>query len=264
MNPTPDAWTAGDAYEAYMGRWSRALAREFLAWLRPAPDGRWLEVGCGTGALTSAIVALARPTSVTACDPSAPFLEHARKIVPGPCTFSVLTDQLPRLDAGFDAIVSGLVLNFVPEPRAMLAAMRERARPGATLAAYVWSYAGGIELLKVFWEDAVALDPAAAAADESRRFAGWDGSMLEPLWQQAGLNDVQVTQLEIPTPFADFDDYWRPFLGRTGPAPAYVASLDPERRERLRARLESRLAGSGAPIELRASAFAVRGAAPPQ
>jgi SAM-dependent methyltransferase len=246
-----------------MGRWSRALARLFLEWLRPPPSGHWLEVGCGTGALTAAICDLCEPASVVACDPSEPFIEHAQSTLPDACTFCVLpeVDALPGRDGGFDTVVSALVLNFMPEPERALGVMRARSRPGGTVAAYVWDYAHGPEFLRIFWEEAVALNPGAAALDESRRFGDWQEPALASLFRAAGLAQVETGMLEMTTGFADFEDYWRPFLGGSGPAPSYVASLDPARGELLRVRLARRLSSAGdGTIRLRARAFAVRGA----
>jgi SAM-dependent methyltransferase len=257
-----DAWSAGDAYEAYMGRWSRPLAREFVAWLKPRPAAHWLEVGCGTGALTAALCAGCDPASVLACDPSAAFVAHARNgIADSRATFVTAgADDLPTRDGGFDWIVSSLVLNFVPEPQRAVESMRERLRPGGTVAACVWDYAEGVEFLRRFWDEAVASDPAAAPHDEGRRFPLCHRDALTALFRAAGLERVESGAVEIPTEFTGLDDYWKPFLGGTGPAPAYVASLDPARREALRTRLEARLgAGAGRPIRLRARAWAVRG-----
>lgn len=261
-NVPGDSWAAGDAYEAYMGRWSRTLARVFLEWLRPAPSLHWLEVGCGTGALTSAICALTQPASVTACDTSAPFIEHARRTLGG-ATFQVIpgAEELPGRDGGFDAVVAGLVLNFVPDPVRALEIMRERCR--GTVAAYVWDYGDyGVEFIGRFWEAAIAEDPAAAALDERLRFGAWTPVALAAHFHKAGLDDVRTDRLEVPTEFDDFEDYWRPFLGGVGPAPSYVASLDPEHRERLRAHLERQLpSGRTGRIALRARALVARGTA---
>lgn len=257
-----DAWAAGDAYEAYMGRWSRRLAREFLAWLKPGPSAHWLDVGCGTGALTSAICERGAPASVVGCDPSAAFVAHAQsRIADARSSFVTAgADELPNRDGGFDWIVSSLVLNFVPEPPRAVESMRQRLRDGGTVAACVWDYAAGVEFLRHFWDEATASDPAAAPLDEGRRFPLCHRDALTSLFRVAGLARVEAGMLEIPTEFAGFDDYWRPFLGGTGPAPAYVASLDPTRREALRARLSRRLAtGAGQPIRLKARAWAVRG-----
>ena len=257
-----DTWVTGAAYEAYMGRWSRPLARVFVEWLHPKPLAHWLEVGCGTGALTSTICDLCEPASVVACDPSEPFIEHARNnLADARASFVIAgAEALPSRDGGFDAVVSGLVLNFLPDPGQAVASIRERLRPGGTIAAYVWDYAEGMEFLRCFWEEAVASDPRAAALDEGRRFPLCRPQALASLFQAAGLAQVETGLLEIPTDFADFDDYWTPFLRGTGPAPSYVASLDPPGRELLRERLRRRLhRGSDKRIGLRARAWAVRG-----
>ena len=260
--PSRDRWAAGDAYEAYMGRWSRALAQVFVDWFRLPQASHWLEVGCGTGALTAAICDRTRPASVVACDTSQPFIEHARSTFSGACTFHVIAgaDALPSRPQGFDAVVSGLVLNFVPDPALALATMRARTRPGGAVAAYVWDHAGGVEFLRYFWEEAVALDPGAAELDERHRFRSWQTPALESLFRAAGLLQIETGALEIPTDFRDFGDYWQPFLGGSGPAPTYVASLDPSRRELLRARLERRLpSDDDGHIRLRARALVARG-----
>jgi len=256
-----DRWAAGVAYEAYMGRWSRQLAREFLAWLNPKPALHWLEAGCGTGSLTSVVGELGQPASIVACDPSQAFVDHARSHVTDERASFVVAgaDSLPTRDGGFDAIVSGLVLNFVPDPDRALASMAERASSGGVVAAYVWNYAGGLEFLQCFWEEAVALDPAAAALDESRRFGSWHPSTLAARFHASGLAQIETGVLEIQTDFSDFDDYWQPFLGGTGPAPSFVASLDATRRAELQSRLEQRLERGNERIRFRARAWAVRG-----
>ena len=245
-----------------MGRWSRRLARAFVEWLQPTRLANWLEIGCGTGALTSTICELSEPRSIIACDVSEPFVAYAREHVPDArASFIVAgSDVLPHRDGGFDVAVSGLVLNFLPDPEAALASIRERLRGGATVAAYVWDYAKGMEFLRLFWEGAVALDPRAVAVDEGKRFPLCEASALASLFRTCGLAQVETRALEIPTDFTTFDDYWLPFLRGTGPAPSYVASLNPADRELLRERLERRLpAGSDGRIPLRARAWAVRG-----
>jgi SAM-dependent methyltransferase len=259
--PAGDSWAGGDAYEAYMGRWSRPVAPAFLRWLPAPPAAHWLEVGCGTGALTATLLGTA-PASVVACDPSAPFVEHARRAVSDARVsfVNVGAEALPGRPGGFDAVVSGLVLNFLPQPARALEAMAARLRPGGVVAAYVWDYADGMEPLVRFWEAAVALDPAAAGVDERARFPLCDLGRLAALFAGAGLQRVAAEPLELEAQVADFDDYWRPFLGGTGPAPSYLASLEPPRREQLRERLRQRL-GSG-PLRLRTRALAVRGFVP--
>jgi hypothetical protein len=138
--------------------------------------------------------------------------------------------------------------------------MVRSARVGGTVAAYVWDYAGRMELLRIFWDTVIALDPAAASLDEGRRFPLCQPRELERLWREAALVDVQSSAIEVTTPFQNFEDYWHPFLGGQGPAPAYVASLDDQRAEALRERLRTCLpAQPGGQIDLRARAWAVRG-----
>jgi SAM-dependent methyltransferase len=206
-----DRWAVGAAYEAYMGRWSRPLARAFVEWLAPAPRAHWLDVGCGTGALTAAICDIGKPASVVACDPSGPFLEAASS-------------------------TRGIV------------------------AAYVWDYVEGMQFLRRFWEVAVALDPHAANLDESKRFSFCNAEELVARFRGAGFGKVDTERAQVVTDFASFDEYWGPFLGRTGPAPSYVASLDPAQRDRLRDALRERLEPApGCHLSLTASAWMVRG-----
>jgi SAM-dependent methyltransferase len=222
-----DTWAAGAAYEPFIGRWSRPVATEFVRWLAVPAGGRWLDVGCGTGALTQTVLAMADPAEVQAVDPSEGFVGHAAERVDDPrAHFGV--GSATDLPAGpFDAVVSGLVFTFVPDPDAALAAMRAAA-PGGLIAAYVWDYAEGMELLRVFWDAVVALDPAAGDLDEGRRFPLCRPDALDELWRRAGIEHVDLRAVRVPTVFADFDDYWNPFLGGQGPAPTYVAQLGSE------------------------------------
>ena len=260
-----DGWNAGETYEAFMGRWSRPLAREFVRWADVPPGSHWLDVGTGTGALAGAICALARPASVVACDPSAPFIESARS---GPTdarlTFVVAGSRsLPRRRGGYDAVVSGLALNFFPDPDRAIREKIEAARSGGVVGAYVWDYAEGMELLRYFWEAAEAIAPAVADVDERRRFPICGAAPLASAFTAAGAEEVRGTALSLPTRFVGFDDYWRPFLGGTGPAPSLVSTLSPTGKaglvRELRDRLPIRPDGS---IELRARAWAVVGHAP--
>lgn len=257
-----DRWLVGDAYEAYMGRWSRPLARVFIEWLQPTPAAHWLEIGCGTGALTSTVCGLGDPASIVACDPSESFVAHARAGLDDSRVSFVVADSsaLPHRDKGFDLAVSGLVLNFLPDPQEAVASIRERMHLGATIAAYVWDYSDGMEFLRVFWDEAAALDPRAVALHEGGRFPLCTGAAMESLFKKCGLSRVETSAIEIPTRFEAFDDYWRPFLQGTGPAPSYVSSLDAPGRDRLKHRLEQRLPVDGdGHISLRARAWAARG-----
>ena len=258
------AWTGGTAYEAYIGRWSRLVAADFLRWLDLSPQLAWLDVGCGTGALTGAILAHASPRLVVGCDRSSEYLGHAKATITDPrADFQVAElAALPTTPNGFDVVVSGLVLNFLPDPSAALARFRSALRPGGTIAAYVWDYASGMQLLRTFWDAAAALDPSASALDEGHLFPLCHPAPLRRLFAESGLTSVEVTDLTVPTPLAGFEDYWRPFLGGQGPGGQYVAQLAPSDRDRLATRLRATLAtDTDGTLALTARARAVRGVA---
>jgi SAM-dependent methyltransferase len=256
-----DTFERGDPYEQYVGRWSRRVAPLFLAWLGVPAGRRWLDVGCGTGALCAAILEHCAPASVAGVEPSEGFLETARGRLAGRAVLHRGdATRIPLADASVDVVVSGLVLNFVPDQRAALSEMARVTAGGGTIGAYVWDYAGKMELMRLFWDAAVEVDPGAARLDEGIRFPLCRPEALRELFADARLDDVQVTAIDIPTPFADFDDYWRPFLGGQGPAPAYAMSLDEAMRGRLRDRLRARVpVEADGSIALTARAWAVRG-----
>jgi SAM-dependent methyltransferase len=258
--PVSDAWERGDPYEQYVGRWSRRVAPVFLSWLCLPAGRRWLDVGCGTGALCAAIVDHCSPSSVAGVEPSPGFLETARQRLAGRAALHQgSATAIPLGDSSVDVVVSGLVLNFVPDQRAALAEMARVSGNGGTIAAYVWDYAGKMELMRVFWDAAVALNPAAAGLDEGVRFPLCRPEALVDLFTGAGLGGAEVTAIDIPTPVASFEDYWQPFLGGQGPAPSYAMSLDQAARARLRDRIRERLpVGADGSISLTARAWAIR------
>lgn len=250
-----DVWAVGEAYDGYVGRWSRIIAAEFVRWLEVEAGARWLDVGCGTGALAGAIVAAARPSAVVGVDPSEGFLGVAKTRYPSVDFRVGDARDIPLGDNEFDAVVSGLCLNFVPEPARAVAQCVRVAKVGGVVAAYVWDYAKGMEMMRHFWDVAVELDPAAEQLDEGRRFPVCRPEGLRELW--GGMRDVTVDAIEIPTVFQGFDDFWRPFLGGQGSAPGYAMSLSEDRRGRLRDTLRGRL-GDGE-IALKARVWAVKG-----
>ena len=258
-------WASGDAYEPYVGRWSRLVAREFLVWLARPHGCRWLDVGCGTGALSHVILDTAAPRAVVGVDQSEGYVAYARERITDPrATFRRADAQaLPFPNPEFDAAVSGLVLNFVPAQARAVAEMRRAVRPDGTVAVYVWDYAGRMELMRHFWDAAVALDPAAQEQDEGRRFPICKPEPLAGLFEQVGLRDVEGRAIDVPTVFRDFDDYWSPFLGGQGPAPGYCMSLSEERRAALRERIRVGLpVQSDGSIRLVARAWAVKARVP--
>jgi SAM-dependent methyltransferase len=239
-----DSWQAGESYDLYMGRWSRRIASRFIDWFDAPPALDWLEVGCGTGALTEAILARAAPATLLAIDPSEGFVATARgRIADGRAAFRTGDAQaLGEPDASRDLVVSGLVLNFVPDRQLALGEMRRVLRPGGRLGFYVWDYpGGGVSFMRAFWTAAVSLDAAAEDLAEGRRFPFCTPEALAELAASAGLRVTGVTALEDEAVFRDFDDFWRPFTLGAGPAPGYCAGLPPEARERLRQRLDTDL-----------------------
>lgn len=255
-------WASGAPYETYVGRWSRPVAQALLDWLAVRAGSQWLDVGCGTGALSETILREADPAGVVGVDASAGFVGYAREQVrDARAEFEVGDAQaLPFEGNRFDAVVSGLMLNFLQSPERGLAEMARVTRPGGSVAAYVWDYAGEMQLMRRFWDAAVALDPEAGALDEGIRFPLCRPKPLARLFQGAELGDVEVRAIDVLTIFRDFDDYWSPFLGAQGPAPSYAASLNEEKRGQLREHLRAALpAEDDGSIRLIARAWAVRG-----
>lgn len=260
-----DTWASGDAYEPYVGRWSRFVAREFLNWLDVALGSRWLDVGCGTGALSAAILQQAAPLRVKGIDRSDDYIAYVQKQMPDNRAHFEVGDAQAMADdtGGYDAVVSGLALNFISQPDRAVSEMARVAKADSIVAVYVWDYAGKMQMMRHFWNAAAALDPHAIDLDEGRRFPLCQPQPLTELFQGVGLRNIEVRAIDISTDFRDFDDYWSPFLGGQGPAPGYVISLSEEERialrERVRAGLPFALDGS---IPLVARAWAVRGVCP--
>ena len=263
MNPAApvNPWQNSDAYEQYVGRWSRQVAPQFLAWLNIPHRQRWLDVGCGTGALCAAIADHCAPAAVIGVEPADGFLEVAiANLGERALFYSGSAANLPLPSGSVDVVVSGLVLNFVPNIAAALSEMSRVAAHGGTIAAYVWDYADKMELMRYFWDAAIAADLASTAIDEALRFPVCKPQALQTAFQYAGLQKVETAAVTVATDFPSFDAYWQPFLGGQGPAPAYAMSLSEHERQKLRQTLRERLPikpdGS---IHLVARAWLVRG-----
>lgn len=261
----PEVWSAGEAYEPYVGRWSRRVARRFLEWLSVPAGSSWLDVGCGTGALAQTILDTARPRQVIGIDASPGYVAFAAgRIKDARAEFRVGDAQALDQEDGVDAAVSGLMLNFLPRPERGAGEMARVLGPGGVAAAYVWDYAGEMQMMRAFWDAAVELNPSARSLDEGVRFPMCRPEALQALWEGAGLQGVESRAIDIETHFRDFDDYWKPFLGGQAPAPSYAMSLDEPARNRLREAIREKLtprADGG--IRLMARAWAVRGRKPP-
>lgn len=262
--PIHDTFQRGDLYERYVGRWSRQVAPKFLSWLGLPAGRKWLDVGCGTGALSGAILDDCSPRTVTGIEPSAGFLSTARHNL-GDRMAPVRSPavHIPLANSSVDVTVSGLVLNFIPDPHAALLEMARVTRNGGAVAAYVWDYRDKMEFMRIFWDAAAELDPDAAELDEGRRFPLCTPEGLTELFSRTGLDGIQVAAVDILTQFVSFEDYWQPFLGGQGSAPSYVRTLDEAAVARLRERLREKTpVKEDGTISLIARAWAIRGAVP--
>ena len=257
-----DSWMSGNPYERFMGRWSTLIAREFLEWLAVPPDRRWVDVGCGTGSLTKQILELSQPKEIISIDSSPDFISYARQMITVPSVrFEVGNVFSLDLDSkSVDVVVSGLMLNFVPQHGEAIREMLRVTKPGGVIGIFLWDYAGGMEMLRYFWDAVVELHPAAKQLDEGARFPLCLEGELESLVTDSGVKQVEAMAIDVPTEFQNFDNYWTPFLAHVGPAPSYVMGLNDQNRERLKNKLlESLPINDDGTISLIARAWAVKG-----
>ena len=251
--------TSADAYDRHIGRYGPELARALIAAAGVEDGETALDVGCGPGALTTELVRVLGAENVAAVDPSASFAEACAARLPGVRVEVGAAEELPFEDAGVDFALAQLVVNFMSDPVAGVEEMRRVTRPGGTVAAAVWDYAGEMTLLRRFWDAAAALDPAAAELDEGRvmRFATPDE--LGELWTWAGLDEVEVSAVDVSAGYTGFEDLWEPLESGVGPSGAYVASLPAKARAAFKEELRTRLAVGEEPFSLPARAWVVIG-----
>lgn len=255
-----DSWDSGNPYEHFMGRWSNIVAEKFLKWLSPENGLSWLDVGCGSGALSESIINGYSPKSVIAVDQSEGFIQTAQKRL-GSNAICKIGDalNLPVEDNTIDVTVSGLVLNFLSDTNSALSEMKRVTVNGGTVAIYVWDYAGKMEFLQTFWKVA-ELRNDISALNEAKRFSQCNIESLQNIFTETGFNQIITNIIEISTHFADFDDYWNPFLGGQGPAPSYLKSLNENEREHLRNMIYEQLPiKSDGSIPLSARALVIKG-----
>jgi SAM-dependent methyltransferase len=251
---------SADAYDRFVGRYSGALATELIEFAGVEPEMRALDVGCGPGALAAALMERLGAGSVSAADPSEPFVEAARARVPGAEVVLASADALPFADESFDAALSQLVVNFMPDAEAGVREMARVTRPGGVVASCVWDYAGEMTLLRAFWDAALEVDPERAALADEGAVMRWCGhGELAELWRDAGLREVRFGQLVVRAGYADFEELWSPLPTGVAPAGAFCKSLDDERRAALHDAYRSRLGVGDGPFELTARAWAAAG-----
>jgi SAM-dependent methyltransferase len=251
-------------YERYMGRWSRTLVPDYIAFAGVRNGDRVLDVGTGTGAVPAALATRLPASEIVRIDPSDGFIEYAKSNVTyGRTRFEVGDAQSLRFpDATFDQTMALLVMNFVPDHEKAIREMRRVTRPGGTVSACVWDYDAGMEMIRIFWDEVVAFDPSMAPKHQrSMKFARQ--GELGALWRSAGLTDVREQPLVIEQRFASFDDYWKPFLGQAGAAGSFIRTMGEDKVLQLEERLRKRLQpdGGDGSITLKARAWCVRGQA---
>jgi SAM-dependent methyltransferase len=256
------SWANAEAYERFMGRWSRRLAPLLVEFAGVQDGDRVLDVGCGTGSLVSVLVGLLPRSEVVGIDPASTSIEYATRQLAGPWVrFEVADAQnLPYPDASFDQCLSLLVVNHVPDASRVVSEMRRVTRPGGRVAAAVWDYGDGMSMLRIFWDEVVALDPAAQRLHQGQMPLCRKGE-LAALWTKSGLQQVEETALVISMSFRSFEDYWSPFLAGVSVSGAYISNLPAVGQQRLRDRLREKLLGGkpDQPFTLQARAWAVRG-----
>lgn len=264
MQNMNDSWSSGNPYERFMGRWSTLVSRRFIDWLAVPPGSSWVDIGCGTGSLTKLILDTREPKEVIGIDSSSEFISHARHSIANPIVrFQVgLAQALELESSSVDAVVSGIMLNFVPEPKTAIAEMIRVTKPGGNIGVFLWDYVEGMEMLRYFWDAAVELDRSAKEFDEGIRFPLCQKGQLESLVEETGLKQIEAKAIKVATVFKNFDDYWLPFLGTVGPAPSFNMSLNQRDRQKLERKLRESLpiADDGS-ISLTARAWAVKGTA---
>jgi SAM-dependent methyltransferase len=248
---------AGDAYDRFMGRYSRELAPRLIGFARIEPGMSVLDVGCGPGALAERLAEHVGPARVSAADPSEPFVAECARRVPGADVRQAAAEELPWADGAFDAALSQLVINFMRDPHAGAAEMRRVVRPGGIAGACTWDYGGGMEMLSAFWDTARALDPDAPHEGEMMRFR--TAEELDELWRRTGFEQVETEPLVVESTYAGFDELWQTVTLGVGPAGSYLRSLGPEQQEALRRELFVTLASPANSFTLSAKAWAVRG-----
>lgn len=261
MGNIEDTWNSSDPYEYFMGRWSKLMAPVFLSWLNPSFHKSWLDLGCGTGALSESIYFNYEPSNLTCLDLSAGFLKKATERLPGNVNFKIgNASNIPNSNDSFDIIVSGLALNFFPDLESALIEMKRVIKPTGIIAAYVWDYAGRMDFLRHFWDTAFEVDPGSYKQDEGVRFPICNIYNLKMLFQKAALSNIEISYLDIHTVFKNFEDYWQPFLGAQGPAPSYLASLNENLQNSIKSSLRKKMiVEPDGSIKLLARAIAIKG-----
>jgi len=239
-----DSWESSSPYELFMGRWSRLAAELFIEQFDWQRQQDWLDVGCGTGAMSRVVLERCEAKNLIGVDPSAEFVGHAQKYLGSERAQFSLGDAeaLDQETQSIDRCVSAFVLNFVPDTSKSLMEMKRVLRPEGRIGILLWDYAAGMGMLRKFWDAAIEIQPAAQELDEGVRFPICREGALAELCEELGFQDVQSRALDIECNFESFDDYWTPFEGKVGPAPSFMESLKADESEALKEKLRESLA----------------------
>ncbi len=252
--------TSGDAYDGFMGRYSRPLAVVFADMAGVATGQAVLDLGCGPGALTGVLADRLGPDAVSACDPSPPFVADCAARHPGVDVRLGRAEEIPFEDARFDRAMAQLVLHFVSDPSRAAAELRRVVRPGGIVAACVWDFAERMQMLRAFWDAALSVDPD--APDEARVLRFGRPGEIAALLESAGLDEIAETTLEVSSAYGGYDELWSGFLAGIGPAGTYLVAQEEPRRQAIRDTLFDRLGSPAGPFTLAATARAARGRVP--
>ena len=257
-----DKWSNANSYEDYIGRWSRLVAPEFIHWINQMENKEWLDVGCGTGALTASILKFRKPKSIIGIDPSESHIQFARSNFKKNFNISFLVGNATNMkleNDSIDVIASGLVLNFIDDIPKAIQEFRRVCRIKGLICGYVWDYGGKMEIIRYFWNAAISVSMNAHEKDEAVRFPLCNEKNLKKLFLSAGFSEIETHIIDVPTVFNDFDDYWKPFLSGQAPAPGYCMSLTEEARQELKEKLHNSLPiNPDGSIHLIARAIAVK------
>jgi len=252
-----------------MGRWSARLAPLFLDFCDVGDAQSYLDVGCGTGALTKTIRARHGDRVVVGLDPSKAFIGRLNAEVADGRSWFCRGDaqDLPFTDSRFDAAFGLLILQQMPDPLRMVSEMRRATRPGGTVATAIWDFQSGMPMFSIFWDAVGKIDPAVVAkrrANRSKPITGTSEDSLAELWRAAGLEDVTATTIELPQDFTGLEDFWTPFLSNATPSSSVASKMAANTQAALKEEIRVRLFGGrpDGPFSLTAGAFAVRGKVP--
>jgi SAM-dependent methyltransferase len=242
LTGTTEKWDNTQGYEMYVGRWSSLLSIDFVNWLNARSNLKWLEIGCGTGALTKAIAEKCTPSYLLAIDKSDSYIEKAKENVnSGNVSFLNIDINSCPLNEKFHYITSGLVLNFVPKFGDMLRKLMNNLEPGGEISSFVWDYGGHYQPMRHFWNAACEIIPGSEKFDAGRNFDICTKENLIRLFEGIGLNDIQFTTIERIATFQNFDDYWLPIISAQGSVTEFISTLKEAEKEKLKEHLKRKL-----------------------